>query len=124
MYNFFGKNLKYLRIKHKMTQEAFATLIGKKKSIIGNYEKGKILPNVALMEKIAGHFGLSWKVMLEQDLQAGHAVGGEVASEEGLQAELHIKARLIEQLEKENISLKEELKTLKKELKLLRALQK
>jgi transcriptional regulator with XRE-family HTH domain len=120
MYNFFGKNLKYLRAKHKMTQEAFAALIGKKKSIIGNYEKGKILPNVALMEKIAQHFGLSWKVMLEQDLQADSSQG-DAQREEGLQAELHIKTRLIAQLEKENLELKEALKALKKELKTLRA---
>jgi len=120
MYNFFGKNLKYLRAKHKMTQEAFATLIGKKKSIIGNYEKGKILPNVALMEKIAQHFGLSWKVMLEQDLKADSSQG-DAQREEGLQAELHIKTRLIAQLEKENLELKEALKALKKELKTLRA---
>lgn len=113
MYNFFGKNLKYLRAKHKMTQEAFAKLIGKKKSIIGNYEKGKILPNVALMEKIAQHFGLSWKVMLEQDIQADSSQS-EAQREEGLQAELHIKIRLIAQLERENIELKEALKALKK----------
>ena len=50
---FFPNNLKYLRKSLKMTQEAFGEKIGKKKSMISNYEQGLVEPNVTVLVSIS-----------------------------------------------------------------------
>lgn len=54
-----GKRLRYLRDKHKLTQEKMAELIGKKKGNISNYESDNYEPSAQTIIAICKIFNVS-----------------------------------------------------------------
>lgn len=67
MNNYFSTNLKYLRKKQGLTQNHLADIVGKKKSIVGNYEKGNVEPSMQTIQKIADYFTTNWISLLGTD---------------------------------------------------------
>ncbi len=67
MNNYFSTNLKYLRKKQRLTQQQLADIVGKKKSIVGNYEKGNVEPSMETIQKIADYFTINWMSLLGTD---------------------------------------------------------
>ena len=67
MNNFFSKNLKYLRKKQGLTQQDLADIVNRKKSIVGNYEKGNVEPSMETIEKISNYFTVNWVSLLGTD---------------------------------------------------------
>lgn len=49
----FGKNLRYYRLKRGLSQTELAARVGIRSAAISNYEKGKRLPDMAMIEKLA-----------------------------------------------------------------------
>jgi len=62
-------NLKFLREKFNLSQEEIAKLIKKKKSVIGNYEKGTSSPTINSLVKISIFFGITLDDLIKQDLR-------------------------------------------------------
>ncbi len=52
-------NIRFLREKFQMPQKSMAQLIGKKKSVIGNYESGISLPPINSLIIYSKYFGVS-----------------------------------------------------------------
>lgn len=67
MNNFFSKNLKHLRKKQGLTQQNLADVIGKKKSIVGNYEKGTVEASIETVQKLGDYFTVNWVNLLGID---------------------------------------------------------
>ncbi len=67
MNNYFSTNLKYLRKKQGLTQHHLADIVGKKKSIVGNYEQGNVEPSMETIQKIADYFTINWISLLGTD---------------------------------------------------------
>jgi len=53
-----AENLKYLRHKHKESQQDLATAMGLPRTTLGDYERGKTEPNIAMLIKLAKHYKL------------------------------------------------------------------
>lgn len=68
--NHFARNIKYLMGKKKMTQQALADVIGKKRSIVGSYCRGERTPNIDVLRIIAKHFGVEVGKLISSDLEA------------------------------------------------------
>lgn len=68
--NMVNKNIKYIRKLNNMTQEAFATEIGIKRSSLGAYEEGRARPNQDILLKISQKYHLSLDQLLTEDLSA------------------------------------------------------
>jgi len=62
-------NIKFIREKFNLSQEELAKLIKKKKSVIGNYEKGISSPNLDSLIKISNYFGISLDDLVCSDLK-------------------------------------------------------
>ncbi|MGB3184064.1 MAG: helix-turn-helix transcriptional regulator [Cyclobacteriaceae bacterium] len=69
MNNYFAKNLRYLRKKTSQTMEEVATVLGKKKSIIGSYENGQAEPSLQTVIRLADHFNISLWKFVETNLE-------------------------------------------------------
>ena len=67
MNNFFSKNLKYLRKKQGLTQQDLADVVSRRKSIVGNYEKGNVVPSMEIIQKISDYFTVNWLNLLGTD---------------------------------------------------------
>ena len=68
----FGKNLKFLREKHQLTQATLAEKIGrddkKVHKRIGSYEQGLAFPSPELMKNILDHFQVKYEHMVNKNL--------------------------------------------------------
>lgn len=65
----FGKNLRYLRKEHNMSQEDIATRLGLKSyTTIQKWESGKATPSVLTGHKLAKMFGVSLDALVNKDL--------------------------------------------------------
>jgi len=53
-----AENLKYLRHKHKESQQDLASAMGLPRTTLGDYERGKTEPNIAMLIKLAKHYKL------------------------------------------------------------------
>lgn len=73
MTNFFSKNLKYLRKNQGLTQQDLADIVGKKKSIVGNYEKGNVEASIETVQKLADYFTVNWVNLLGTDFSVAFA---------------------------------------------------
>ena len=120
MNNFFSTNLKYLRKKQGLTQEDLADIIGKKKSIVGNYEKGNVEASIETVQKIGDYFTVNWVSMLGTDFTDATAENGNsdanvatVNELVGIRKENAQKDKKIEKLEAQILKLREEMKKLK-----------
>ena len=63
------QNLKYLRKKHRISQEALAAAIGVSKTTLGDYERGKYEPSIATLIHLAQYFNVSLDDLLLKDLK-------------------------------------------------------
>lgn len=68
MENYFAKNLKYIRKKHRLTQEAFAKKVGLTRSSVNNYENQISEPNLEIIKKIMDTFEITDNIAFD-DLQ-------------------------------------------------------
>ena len=124
MNNFFGKNLKYLRKRQGLTQQHLADVVGRKKSIVGNYEKGNVEASIETVQKIANYFTTNWVSLLGTDFSI--AVADEKATDNNhattaatinelvaIRKENAQKDKKIEKLEAQILTMSEQIKALK-----------
>ncbi len=71
MENKFSSNIFHLRKLLGLNQSEMADILGKKKSIIGPYEKGEVEPDITSLMKISKYFGISVSDLIERDLAKG-----------------------------------------------------
>lgn len=72
MSDYFASNLSYLRDIKKENQEQTATALGLTRSTLANYEAGSNMPKLDVLEKIIGHFGVSFEDLVATDLRNVH----------------------------------------------------
>ncbi len=63
-----NKNLKYLRQKNKISQQALAEVLEIPRTTLGDYERGKTEPNIAMLIKLAHYFDIKVDELIQQDL--------------------------------------------------------
>lgn len=63
-----NKNLKFLRIKHALTQKQFAEKLGLKPSVIGAYEEERATPPLTCLLELSNLFSVSMDVLTRKDL--------------------------------------------------------
>ncbi len=122
MNNYFSTNLKYLRKKQGLTQHQLADIVGKKKSIVGNYEKGSVEPSMETIQKIADYFTTSWISLLGTDFRLtsdtkpddhNHATTATINELVAIRKENAQKDKKIEKLEAQIQVMSEQIKALK-----------
>ncbi len=64
----FDHNLKYLRHKHKLSQQALADILEIPRTTLGDYERGNTEPNIAMLVRIAGYFDVKVDDLLRNNL--------------------------------------------------------
>jgi transcriptional regulator with XRE-family HTH domain len=69
MENYFSDNIALLRKVKGLTQTQLAEVIGKKKSIIGPYERGEIEPDITSLIKISDFFGIPITDLIQKNLE-------------------------------------------------------
>ena len=69
-----SNNIKYLRIKNKLTQEKMSKLINKQPTTISEWENGKNIPRSSTLYQLADLFEVSIHSLLETDLSSEHSV--------------------------------------------------
>ncbi len=79
-----SKNIKFLRMREKLSQEQFAHKIGLNRGNIASYEKGTAEPSVNNILKIVKYFNIDLVDLIEYDL----ALLSELTSEGALVGEL------------------------------------
>jgi len=62
------KNLKYLRQKNKISQQVLSEAMDIPRSTLGDYERGKTEPNIAMLIKMAEYFDLKIDQLIKDDL--------------------------------------------------------
>lgn len=63
-----GNNLKYLRKKNKVSQQELADILETPRSTLGDYERGKTEPNIAMLIKMADHFDVKVDELISENL--------------------------------------------------------
>jgi len=63
-----GKNLKYLRNKHKLSQQDLSAILKVPRTTLGDYEREKTEPNIAMLIKMARHFDIKIDNLIVDDL--------------------------------------------------------
>jgi len=63
-----GKNLKYLRKKHKISQQSLADDLKIPRSTLGDYERAKTEPNIAMLIRMGDYFDTKVDQMIKEDL--------------------------------------------------------
>lgn len=63
-----NRNLKYLRLKHELTQKQFAEKLGLKQSVIGAYEEERATPPLAVLLDVSNLYKVSMDVLTRKDL--------------------------------------------------------
>jgi len=71
MENHFPSNILFLRKSKGLSQTQMAEILGKKKSIIGPYEKGEVEPGISILQSISNFFGISVSDLIGVDLAKG-----------------------------------------------------
>lgn len=61
-------SLRILRGEHKYTQREFADLIGITRAAYANYEIGKTLPNIFILDRIASAYGITIDTILHNPI--------------------------------------------------------
>lgn len=64
-------NLKYLRTRNQWSQQTLSETLDIPRTTLGDYERGKTEPNIAMLIKIAGVFDISLDDLLTKDLSHG-----------------------------------------------------
>ncbi len=60
----FGKNIKELRLKNNLSQQAFAKLFNISRAAVGSYEEERAEPKLDTLIKISTHFNISVEDLL------------------------------------------------------------
>ena len=76
MENYLAVNLKFIREQKGLNQTEFGNIIGKKKSIVGPYEKGEVEPDISTLINISDFFGISISDLIGKNLS-----GSEILSQ-------------------------------------------
>ncbi len=63
-----GTNLKFLRTKHKISQQSLADLFEVPRTTFGDYERGKTEPSIAMLLKLAKYFSITVDQLISKDL--------------------------------------------------------
>lgn len=63
-----NKNLKFLRLKHELTQKMFAEKLGLKQSVIGAYEEERATPPLTCLLEVSSLYHVSMDVLTRKDL--------------------------------------------------------
>lgn len=63
-----GKNLKYLRGKNKLSQQALSDVLSIPRTTLGDYERTKTEPNIAMLIKMAEYFDVQVDDLISKDL--------------------------------------------------------
>ena len=66
-----SKNLKYLRQKNNLSQQAFSDALEIPRTTLGDYERGKTEPNIAMLIKISNFFDVKVDELINSDLSLG-----------------------------------------------------
>lgn len=64
----FGDNLKYLRKKHKLSQQELSSNLGIPRTTLGDYERNNTEPSFSLLVQMARFFDISLESILTEDL--------------------------------------------------------
>jgi len=65
----FSQNLRYLRKKEGISQASLSQVVGCSRSSLGDYETGRIEPNLAMLIKLADFFSVSIDKLIREDLE-------------------------------------------------------
>jgi len=63
-----GKNLKYLRNKHKLSQQGLSDVLDIPRTTLGDYERSKTEPNIAMLIKMSKQFDVKVDDLINKDL--------------------------------------------------------
>ncbi|HPG09548.1 MAG: LexA family transcriptional regulator [Saprospiraceae bacterium] len=63
-----AENLKYLRRKHHLSQQAFSDTLEIPRTTLGDYERGKTEPNIEMLVRIADHFNIKVDDLVRSNL--------------------------------------------------------
>lgn len=63
-----GSNLKYLRKKHNLSQQAFAVILDIPRTTLGDYEREKTEPNIPMLLKMSAYFDVTVDNLVSEDL--------------------------------------------------------
>ena len=63
-----AENLKYLRRKHHLSQQAFSDVLDIPRTTLGDYERGKTEPNIEMLVRIADHFDIKVDDLVRSNL--------------------------------------------------------
>ena len=66
--NHFANNIALLLKEHKLNQEQFGIIIGKKRSVVGSYIRGESQPNIDIVLMISKYFKISLDDLISNDL--------------------------------------------------------
>ena len=69
----FSKNIKYLRLSNKLTQEQFAKLFNKSHAAVAMWESGTRSPITADLLAIAEHFNVQPVDLISQDISTNYS---------------------------------------------------
>lgn len=76
------KNLRFLRKKHKMSQQKLAELIGTTQQAIYKYEKTSVEPDIATLIRISEVFNVTVDYLIENtSARANEVIEGEILTE-------------------------------------------
>lgn len=93
--SFFARNLKFLRVSKKLTQESLAQAIGMNRGNIASYEKGSAEPSLGNLHKIAKFFDVDIGLMIENDLEELFRDNGTTHENETMEGEVLNSDRVI-----------------------------
>lgn len=63
-----GNNLKYLRKKHKLSQQDLSDILDLPRTTLGDYERGKTEPNIAMLIRMANHFSIKVDELIARNI--------------------------------------------------------
>ncbi len=63
-----SKNLKYLRQKNKISQQGLSDALGIPRTTLGDYERGKTEPNIAMLIRMGDFFDVNVDELVKQDM--------------------------------------------------------
>lgn len=81
--NFLSSNIRFLRKRHKLSQQQLADDLGIKRSNIAAYETKNVEPRLSLINKLADYFGVPLEDVILTDLRAAYDEGGQIGLSSG-----------------------------------------
>ena len=80
--NNFGKQLKKLRLAHKMSQVNLSVKIGMSQESISSYERGASIPGIDVLDKFSEFFNVSCDYLMGKSDREKNITIGELSSDE------------------------------------------